>query len=316
MYSHSSQVHCYTLNVYNEEGELVKSFVETGENIRSNHYHLNIDLPHGTYKIRAYGGTACDKRSFLPLQTVDGQRFLLSDGSKHNLADLCYQMNYDKSTMTSDKLLHDFYYAYGIDDQPLSETDIVVDGEMYKPHTLRFMRNTNAIRVMMQQTMSLTDENGNDVDEFYPINADDFIIRILDNNTLFDQANHRVTTGNDKSDVVTYYPWTTGNATIENKATAEDGIMATADLSVSRLYADTQGRLQILNRADRKVLMDMPLSYLQLSKPAQLENMSAQEYLDRQKYWNVTFIRNSHNLWANATIIINGWTVRINDVDF
>ena len=310
------QVHCYTLYVYNEEGELIKRFVETGERIRSNHYHLKIDLPHGTYKIRAFGGTGCDARSFQLLQKTDGSLSPLEADEPHNVAGLYSELVYDKSQMTSDKLLHDFYYAYGFDDQPLAETEIVVDGEMYKPHTLRFMRNTNAVRVMMQQTLSVLDENGNPVDQLVPIDAEDYLIRIVDYNTLLDQANQRVTTGNPSQDMITYYPWITGNAGLETKADVEKGLMATADLSVSRLFADTEGRLQILSRNGQNILMDMPLSYFQLSKPAQLKNMSAQEYLDRQKYWNVTFIRASKDLWTSAKIIINGWTVRNNDVDF
>ena len=311
------QVHCYTLNVYNEDGELVKRFIEPGERIRSNHYHLKIDLPHGTYHIRAYGGTGCDERSFLPYQLTDGSLAPLVADEAHNVANLHWQLNYDKSTMTSDKLLHDYYYAYGIDNEPLAETDIVVEGEMYKPHTLRFMRNTNAIRVMMQHTMSVTDENGKPKETFLPVTADDYNLVIVDNNTLFNHANQRVLTGEASRDVVTYRPWTTGSATIERRtSTDEDPVVATADFSVSRLFADTQGRLQIYHKLDGQLLLDMPLSYLQLSKPAQLKNMSAQEYLDRQKYWNVTFIRHSDKVWADATIIINGWTVRINDVDF
>lgn len=311
------QVHCYTLHVYNQEGELIKSFVETGEKIRSNHYHLQIDLPHGTYKIRAYGGTGCEARSFHPvMKGVNPESQPLAAQVPLRLADLYYEMNYDKSHMTSDQLLHDFYYAYGLDDQPLAEAEVVVEGEMYKPHTLRFMRNTNAIRVLMQQSLSQTDENGQVVDRLIPIHVDDYILRIIDNNTLFDAANHRVTTGQSAHDLVTYYPWTTGNEGGDSQSGQTSGLVATADFSVSRLYADSQGKLQILNRKDQKLLLDMPLSYLQFSKPAQLKQMSAQEYLDRQKYWNVTFIRNAHNVWADATIIINGWTVRINDTDF
>lgn len=311
------QVHCYTLYLYNQDGELIRTFAESGEVLRSNHYHLKIDLPHGVYKIRAFGGTACTGRSFLPFrQTGDGLQPLGSNGA-HSLTELYWQLDYDRDLNISDRLLHDFYYAYGLDDKPLAEAEIIVDGEMYKPHTLRFMRNTNAVRIIMQHTSSGADAAGNPCDVFLPVNADDYIFRITDSNALFDHANHPVLTGDASRDVVTYYPWTKSNISISSRTDKNSGASAaTADLSVSRLMADSKGRIQILDRTRGEILLDVPLSYLRLSKPAQLKDMGEQEYLDRQKYWNVTFIRTSNELWSEAKIIINGWKVNLNDIDF
>lgn len=312
------QVHCYTLNVYDEEGQLIRQYHESGDNIRSNHYRLQIDLPHGKYHIRAFGGTACDRHSFSPMLAVGEQLQPMSPDEPHRMDQLRMQMDYDRNRMTSDRLLHDYYYAYALDGQPMADAEVVVDGEMYREHTLRFMRNTNSIRVLMHQAMTVTDENGNPYEKFFPVNPDDYLIRVIDCNTLFDYNNRPVLTGDPARDNVTYYPWTTGTVTASVQAASqeEQPITASADISVSRLMAGTQGRLEILNRASGELLMSMPLNYLQFSKPAELKNMSVQEYLDRQKYWNVTFIRHSNELWADATIIINGWTVRLEDIEF
>lgn len=311
------QVHCYTLYLYNQDGELLRTFAETGESLRTNQYHLKIDLPHGVYKIRAYGGTACADRSFLPCRLTGGSVQPLDATAPHTLGELYWQLDYDKEKRQSDRLLHDFFYAYALDGKPLAETEIVVDGEMYKPHTLRFMRNTNDLRIVMQHTSKGADASGNPCDVFLPVHAADYICRVTDTNTLFDHTNLPVLTGDPARDQVTYYPWTTSDVSIDTREGAPSGATAaTADLSVSRLMADSKGRIQILDRAKGEILLDVPLSYLRLSKPARLSAMSDQEYLDRQKYWNLTFIRTSNEFWSEAKIIINGWKVNLNDVDF
>lgn len=311
------QVDCYVLYVYDENENLIATYSDLGKQVRSNHYHLTIDLPYGKYKIRAFGGAVCADKSFRPYRFSEGKLELLDVNVSHSLSDLYWQMGYNKKTMESDRLLHDFYYAYAIDSLPITETEVVVDGDMYKNHTLRFMRNTNAVHVAMQHLSKGVGSDKSLQDVYLPVYTEDYVIRITDNNTLFDHANRLVHTGETVRDEITYYPWTTKNVVMyQEKGTNNDASVATADISISRLMADTEGRIQILNRADGETLLDIPLSHLRLSKPAQFRKMCDQEYFDRQKFWNITFIRHSNELWSEATIIVNGWKVNLNEIDF
>ena len=43
--------------------------------------------------------------------------------------------------------------------------------------------------------------------------------------------------------------------------------------------------------------------------------MSDQEYLDRQDEYNLTFFLDEHGLWTTSVIIINSWSVVLNDTE-
>ena len=153
-----SKVHCLTLYVYDGEGNYVATFTEKTDVLKDENYRMKIDLEPGDYSMVAYGGVACDDRSF----TVIDEPTDAAD----KLTALSVQMSHNE--LTSDKLLHDFFYG---------KLDVTVEENNYKDETVYMMKNTNNIRIILQQMNGM------------PVSDKDFTFRIVnDDNTLFAHA--------------------------------------------------------------------------------------------------------------------------------
>ena len=277
-----SKVDCYTLFIYDEQGNFLKSYSEEGDKLKDENYRLQIDLPHGKYHFVTYGGMTCKKRSFSPVNDP-------TEGSK--LSDLKVMMHH--KDLTSDQLLHDFFYG---------KLDVTVEGEMYRDHTIKLMRNTNNIRVLLQHL------------DGEPIPMDQFKAEITDDNTLFDVENNLVSNG-----TITYFPWASGltSSRDASRNVRDEEIKAGfAEFSTSRLCVQNKNRLIIRQANTNEVVLNIPLNqYLLLLKSQRYEKMGSQEFLDRECDWSLIFFLDEGLKWINTQIIINGWTVRINDTD-
>ena len=166
--------------------------------------------------------------------------------------------------------------------------------------TIYFKKNTNNIRFVLQQL------NGEQ------IKADEFDVRIVDDNSTLDLDNDPVPAGE-----ITYLPWVSGEKVI---GTQEDGqtpvSAAFYELSTSRLTTATSPRLIVTNNATGETIINIPLNtYLLLLKSELYADMPAQEFLDRVSEWSLVFFLDSGNRWYNARIIVNDWVVRINNSD-
>ena len=63
-------------------------------------------------------------------------------------------------------------------------------------------------------------------------------------------------------------------------------------------------------------MCDLPLNnYLLLLKSEALGKMDNQEFLDRAYRYNMVFFLDQDNAWVRMNIIVDDWTVRINNVD-
>ncbi len=276
-----SKVHCLTLYIYDSEGNYVDTRVEKTDVLKDENYRMKIDLEPGDYSLVAYGGIACDNRSFSitdePSEPTD------------QLTDLSALMSHNN--LTSDKLLHDFFYG---------KLDVSIKDNLYKDETVYMMKNTNNIRIILQQM------NGK------PVSDEDFTFRIVnDDNTLFAHDNSLIENG-----AITYSPWAQGQRTVGQ---GEDGTgkvtVAYAEFSTSRLTVGNHPRLIITNKANGKDVMNIPLNdYLLLLKSDRYADMEDQEYLDRENEWSMIFFLDADNLWVNAQIIINDWVVRLNNI--
>lgn len=275
-----SKVDCYTLFIYDEQGNFLSSYSEEGDKLRDENYRLQIDLPDGKYQFVAYGGMECDRRSFEPV-TVPQK------GS--NLTDLKVMMHH--KDLTSDQALHDFFYG---------AADVTIEEDLYRETTIKLMRNTNNIRVLLQHM------NG----ESIPM--DKFEIRITDDNSLFDAENNLIPNG-----TITYFPWISG-VTSKSKAdgSKEEINAGFAEFSTSRLSVESHNRLIVNRLEDKQVVLSIPLNkYLLLLKSDRYNKMGSQEFLDRENDWSLIFFLDSRYKWINTQIIVNGWTVILNDAD-
>lgn len=271
---------CLTVYVYDSEGNLVTSSAESGEVLADEDYHMDISLPEGSYNIVAYGGMLCEKSSF----TVKDAS-VKSAPSK--MSDLRVELKHDN--MTSDGQLHNHFHGA----KRLEMENTFVEDTLY------MVKNTNNIRIILQQAQ------GN------PLSSSDFIFKITDDNTLMRYDNAVIPNG-----TITYYPWTKGEEVIGNSDQSETPVsVAYAEFSLARIMAGSGSKLTILRKDTEEVVLSIPLDkYLLLLRSELYSDMPHQEYLDREDEWSVIFFLDSGLRWLNTHIVINDWTVRLNNI--
>ena len=284
--SFHKKVDCVTLYVYDEKGNYLQTITETTDVLADENYRMTLDFEPGHYRLVAYGGLACEAHSFSVVNAPSRQASSYTD----------LQVRMDEGKLGT--RLHDFYYGMQDVEIRASDTD-------YVEETLYMMKNTNNIRIVLQQL------NGE------PVYADDFTFSITDDNTLFAYDNMLVPNG-----TVTYTPWVKGEASTGvivngNGIEEKEVIVAFAELSTSRLMTHNSPRLIIKRSTTGADIVNIPLNnYLQLLKSMQYANMGGQEFLDRESDWAMIFFLDEGHRWINTYLVINDWVVRINEMDF
>lgn len=274
------KVDCLTLYIYDEEGGYVGSRVVTGPELRDESYRMTLELEPGNYRFVAYGGMACEESSF-SLQRVP------ESGSKYS--DARVEMDADCLTAPDRKKLHDMYWGQLT----------LATADLYQEGVVEMMKNTNNIRIMLQQM------NGDPVDD------KDFDFEITDDNTLFACDNDLIPNGK-----VSYTPWARGQASAGFMGNNKEVLVAYAEFSTSRLMTKNSPRLVIRRKADGGEVVNIPLNnYLLLFKSEFHKDMDPQEFLDRESEWSMLFFLAEGHTWLKTQIKINDWVVRINDAE-
>ena len=274
------KVDCLTLLIYDDKGNYVDTRTVTGPELGDEAYRMRLDLASGNYRFVAYGGMACDKSSFSFVQTP-------AAGTKRG--DLRAALDEDCLTVPARKNLHGMYWG------ELS----MATADMYGEGVVEMMKNTNNIRIVLQQM------NGDPVDD------KDFEFRITDDNTLFGADNDLISNG-----TVTYTPWAQGQASTGVTDDEREVVVAYAEMSTSRLMTKNSPKLIVTRKEDGANVIDIPLiRYLLLLKSDLYAQMPSQEFLDRESEWSLIFFLDKSGAWIRTYIKINDWTVRINDSD-
>lgn len=281
-----SSVDCLTLYIYDEEGNYVDTRTVTGSELQDENYRMNLDLKEGTYRFVAYGGLACEESTFSVLREP-------SAGSVYT--DLSVEMDHNRPSapVPAERRLHDMFWG---------ELTLAT-AELYNEGTVEMMKNTNNIRIVLQQL------NGN------PVHADDFEFTVTDDNTLFGYDNDLIANG-----TTTYLPWASGEAVAGVSGDGENEgkpvVVAYAEFSTSRLMKKNSPRLIIKLKSDGKEIVNIPLNdYLLLLKSELYAKMQPQEFLDRESVWSMVFFLESNTNWIKTHIKINDWIVRINNAE-
>ncbi len=279
----SFHVDCLRLYVYNSKGELVEVKDETSSILKSEDYRMTMDLPKGDYHLIAYGGIACEKTTFKEVET-------LKTGS--SIEDLKTTLCFSNSVSNED--LHGFYFG---------SLDVTVKGNSieYTPSTIYLKKNTNNIRIIL---------SGLEKEDL----SSDYEFTLTANNTLFDNQNNIIS-----SESITYIPWDSGEEQIFDSETGTDSYFLFAEISTSRLIEDDAPRLKVISKSDNKEIINISLiDYLLLLRSNHYSYMSPQEYLDREDNWSMLFplVRDEDNnlTFLKASVVINDWVVRLNDV--
>lgn len=278
-----SQVDCLTVFIYDKEG----NWITTRNNINHSqlsdeNWRMTIDLDPGQYTILAYGGMDCEQSSF----SFTGNP---QTAGLHNVG-----VELKESCLTSPvgTELHPLFYGK-------IDTEVVDNAMDYCDVTVDMMKDTNNLRVLLQQA------NGE------PIDNADFEFKVIDNNTRFNWDNTLL-----PAPSATYYPWARGNAIPGELPDDTPASLAWAEMSFPRLVVSSSPRLQVTHIATDAKTIDIPLNnYLLLLKSQRFENMKSQDFLDRESRWSMIFFLDSNLKWIQTTIVINDWVVRINDTE-
>lgn len=178
-------------------------------------------------------------------------------------------------------------------------------------HTVRLMKNTNDITIVLQQ---LSGE---------PVDPNLFTYEIEDANGSMDHNNSLTDDEN-----LTYRPWRlrSGLAAgfVPNGSYEAQFSAAIADFTVGRLMADRKMWLTIRKkpeanaankpgstRADEKgeIVVRVPVVDYSLLVKGHYEDMPDQEYLDRQDKYSMMFFLDAGMRWVNTYVYINAWHV-------
>ncbi len=273
------KVDCLTLYIYDREGKFITSRIETGDVLTDEDYRMEIDLEEGDYHFVAYGGLACAEASFGVVTPPE---------SGASLTSLSTVMKYEGNV--SDKHLHDFFFG---------SLEVNVAKDVVQEYTLPMMKNTNTVRVILQQL------------DGQPVSDEDFSFSIIDDNTLFAHDNSVLENG-----MLSYLPWAQGQRTVGGNSEGNGAVtVAYAEFSTSRLVTDNEPRLRVRRSIDGEPVIDIPLiDYLLLMKSDVYTDMGPQEYLDRESEWTLIFFLDAAHEWIKTQIVINDWVVRINQV--
>lgn len=272
------KVDCLTLLVYDAAGNYVETHTVTGPELQEEGYRMVLDLEAGDYRFVAYGGLACERSSF---------SLVPPPAAGSHLDGLRAALDADCLTDPARKNLHAMYWG---------ELSLAA-GDFHREGTVYMMKNTNNIRLVLQQI------NGR------PVDNKEFEFAIVDDNTLFGPDNDLIANG-----PVTYTPWAQGQASTGSDDNGQEVVVAYAELATSRLMTKNAPRLLIRRKTDGVAVVDIPLNnYLLLLKSELYASMGAQEFLDRESEWSMIFFLDDNNYWLKTFIKINNWTVRINN---
>ncbi|WP_294631033.1 FimB/Mfa2 family fimbrial subunit [uncultured Bacteroides sp.] len=282
------QVDCLTLYIYDDKGNYVDTKTVTGTELQDENYRMKIDLDKGNYHFVAYGGLACEEKTFSVIEEP-------ATGSKYT--DLRVEMDKNRvaAARPADRKLHDMFWG------ELS----LATADLYSQGVVEMMKNTNNIRIVLQQV------NGGTV------NADDFDFEITDNNSLFNYDNDLLTEG---TSPILYTPWAKGQAQTgvsivgPGQVVPQPVEVAYAELSTSRLMKKNNPRLVVKRHEDGKEVIDFPLNEYLLLTRSEYYKMGDQEYLDRESRWTLFFFL-QNGIWLKTRIVVNNWVVRINNAE-
>ena len=279
-----SQVDCLTVLFYDSDGNYVTTRTNmTASDLSDENWRMTVDLAPGNYSIIAYGGMECEESSFS----------FTAQPSTIRMNQLQVELNPECLTDPDERHLHNLFY--GNLDVTVEQTDME-----YKDYTLYMMKDTNNLRVMLQQV------------DGTPIDEADYDFKVVDDNTLMAWNNAVLPTSN-----VEYLPWVRGNASPgELPDDRGEATVAWAEMSFPRLVTYNSPRLVITRKEDGYKVIDIPLNnYLLLMKSEVYSDMPAQEFLDRESRWKMLFFL-QNGRWLDTVIEINDWTVRINNTSF
>lgn len=289
----AKQVNSVDLYVFDAQtGKYITHFEDEGDALGSGDYKMSLDnLAPGKYQFVAWCGLANNNHDFVVPANIA------------QLEDLTCTMAraYDAQVAYSNRNLHALFHGSLVVDLPNKEGDHL--------YTVKLTKNTNNVNLSLNHMaeeldperfdIKLTDANG---------------LLAYDNSLLADQS-------------IEYRPWSLRSGSVDVDESGTQASFLQMEFSTSRLMANHDLRISIIDKQENKTIFSIPLVKWALQlRSANYANMDDQEYLDREDEYNLmVFLANNNDdngqeeseNWMAMRIVINGWHVIDNgDVQF
>ena len=285
----AKEVNSVALFVFDTNNTLVKSVVVNDESVKGDNFAIPLDLPAGRYELLAWAGLK-NSQSFK----------LLADAKVGVTKRQEMQVKMNRETVNGvavvDKDLSSLFHGMMSLDYPSTPGTYNA--------TMSLMKNTNSIRVMLQQ---MSDD----------LVAEKFRYEITADNGYMDWNNNIL-----EDEVITYKPWyvVSGTADVQpdygTNADHSNGAVsvAIAEFTLGRMIDGKSPILTIWNKEENKKVLSIPIAdYALLVKGYYNREMNNQEYLDRQDDYTMTFFLDEDGKWLSASILVNSWRVVLNN---
>jgi hypothetical protein len=282
----ANEVNSIALYVFDEEETLIDQLTTTDkEALSDDEFEMVLQLDPGEYRLLAWGGLMNEESFDLLANAEIG---------KTKLQELQVRMHRDHNANGDAVVEKDLLPLYH------GSMEIVVDDVEGKyKHTMSLMKDTNVVRILLNEL------SGHEAD------ADDFIFEIEDSNGLYDWDNTLL-----DDEQITYKAWYKESVSTdtETMSRAQESVGgALAELTIGRIRADRSPILRIRSSETGEDIVRLPLAEYALMVKGQYNlGMSDQEYLDRVDEYNMTLFLNEGE-WVSTSILIHSWRVVIND---
>lgn len=291
----ANEVNAVTLYVVDEQGRVVHRHVESGDRLKADGYEIVLDgkVAPGNYRLLAWcgDGSVDGNSSFRvePADRLDGLSCRLYGDHEQEGASRA------DGGFHSSRDLHRLYHH-------LTDEVEFPDEEGYHYYTIPLVKDTNSIRVVLQNLSGSA------------INENMFDFTVTASNALMDYDNSLL-----PHEPVVYHAWEIrGGSAIITGNYDSPGVYSAliAELTTGRLVEGDDVRLSITNKNTGKTVFSAPLIDLALMyKRSYYADLSNQQYLDYQDEYNFTFFLDEKRDWAVADIYIEDWHVVLNDTD-
>ena len=282
----ANEVNSVALYVFDEENTLIDQLTTTDkEALSDDEFEMVLQLDPGEYRLLAWGGLM-NEESFDLLANAEIGKTKLQE-----LQVRMHRYHNASGDAVVEKDLLPLYHG--------SMKIVVDDVEGTYKHTMSLMKDTNVVRILLNEL------SGHEAD------ADDFIFEIEDSNGLYDWDNTLL-----DDEQITYKAWYKESVSTETEtmSRAQESVGgALAELTIGRIRADRSPILRIRSSETGEDIVRLPLAEYALMVKGQYNlGMSSQEYLDRVDEYNMTLFLNEGE-WVSTSILIHSWRVVIND---
>lgn len=293
----STEVKSVSLYVFDSNGKFVKSYESTVDEMAANDYMMDVDLAPGKYSLLAWCGLNDGLHSY------DVPTLTPGTSTKQELKNTMQRKAADGKAVVGE--IDQLYHG-------MVDNAVFPDEEGVHTVIVPLTKDTNRLKVVLQDLTNAA-------------NVDDFKVFVTAENGKMNYNNSLMA-----DELLTYEPYFTqvgaSEIIVNTRATAQnDGgtyNLLMSEINFGRLVKDwrTPYKLHITDANGKNIITVSLIELFLLVRGKEYQSMDDQEYLDREDDFNMTFFLygsgEESGTYISAEIIINGWKVVLQDVDF